>query len=377
MRIMINASVLRVGGGVQVADSVCRELYKYQQHQFVVVLSLALDSCADSISHYCNIEVVRYTLPVMSLTTLTGRNKVLDGLVKNRNIDAVLTIFGPSRWIPKCVKISGFARSQLVLPDSPFWQLLSLKQKAIYAMRRIVNRWQFKLSANTFFTENSFISVRLKKLFPKARIYTVTNNYNQVYDHPELWKKDIVLPSFSGLTLLTISANYLHKNLIIIRPTIKILNQLYPELNYRFVLTMMEEQFDDGLTDEERKHIVFIGKTSIDQCPYLYKQSDIMFLPTLLECFSANYAEAMKMEVPILTTDLDFAKSLCSDAAHYFSAISPADLADKIYLLSQDVALRENLKKRGKQRLLCFDTFEQRAEKLIRIVENEYKSSQK
>lgn len=39
MNILINASNACVGGGVQVADSICRELYKFPTHQFTVVLS--------------------------------------------------------------------------------------------------------------------------------------------------------------------------------------------------------------------------------------------------------------------------------------------------------------------------------------------------
>lgn len=37
--ILINASNLKKGGGLQVADSICILLNEYKQHQFVVVLS--------------------------------------------------------------------------------------------------------------------------------------------------------------------------------------------------------------------------------------------------------------------------------------------------------------------------------------------------
>ena len=47
--------------------------------------------------------------------------------------------------------------------------------------------------------------------------------------------------------------------------------------------------------------LLAVGGVDIRECPSLYEQCDFMFLPTLLECFSASYAEAMKMRRPILT----------------------------------------------------------------------------
>jgi len=95
----------------------------------------------------------------------------------------------------------------------------------------------------------------------------------------------------------------------------------------------------------------------------------MMFQPTLLECFSATYPEAMKMEVPIVTTDLEFARGLCGNAAIYYSPLSARDAAGAIYKTATDKALQTQLKDAGKQQLLSYDTYDQRAEKLIGILE--------
>src|SRR5690606_5173583 len=83
-------------------------------------------------------------------------------------------------------------------------------------------------------------------------------------------------------------------------------------------------------TPEIDNYIVYLGKVSIYQCPSLYQQSDYLFLPTLLECFSASYAEAMKMKNIILTSDLDFAKGICGDAAVYFNPLDEIDIVNRI-----------------------------------------------
>ena len=105
------------------------------------------------------------------------------------------------------------------------------------------------------------------------------------------------------------------------------------------------------------------------ECPNLYEQADIMFMPTLLECFTATYPEAMRMEVPIVTTDLEFARGLCCDAACYYSAVDPAAAAEAIYKVATDEAYRLRLTTNGKKQLKKFDNYEQRAEKLVEILE--------
>ncbi|MCD8091648.1 MAG: glycosyltransferase [Bacteroides sp.] len=380
MNILINASNACVGGGVQVADSICRELYKFPTHQFTVVLSDYLKKCATNIEKYPNVTVVHYgitsrrkKIPIL----ITGRDTTLDSIVKNNAIDAVLTIFGLSLWIPRCLHICGFARGHFVLKDSPYWKRrVNLYRKIKRLLYRMIVIGNFKRSANIFYTENQFITDKLKELFKNAEIYTVTNYYNNIFDTPELWDRSSKLPFFDGLTLLTISANYEHKNLPIIIPTIHYLKRKYPFLKFRFVLTIQEKEFIPP-TEEERKYILFLGAVNINQCPILYEQSDIMLLPTLMECFSASYAEAMRMGIPILTTDLGFAHSLCNKAAMYYSPESPEALADAINQLATNKELCTTFIEEGYKQLQSFDTYVERAAKLINIVEKEYQKQNK
>ncbi len=369
MNILVNASNLSVGGGLQVADSICRELYKYPQHNFTVVLPSQLIKCFDSLKKHTNITPHFYNLPSSIKLYLTGRDEFLDSLILENKIEGVLTVFGPSKWNPKCFHLCGFARSQIVLPDSPFWKKLKFGKRLSTKLKAKLNLYLFEQSTNNFFTENPFISLRLKKFLPKAKIHTVTNNYNQIFDFSSKWDKSINLPPLKGLTLLTISANYPHKNLDIIGPTIEYILSKYPLLKFRFVLSLKEEDLPN-FSPEVKKHIIFLGPVDISQCPWLYSQSDVMFLPTLLECFSASYAEAMKMEKPILTSDLGFAHSICEDAALYFNPLDPKAIGEAIYKIYNDNNLKESLKSNANLQLQKLDTYEDRCKKLISIMED-------
>lgn len=365
--ILINATNLKAGGGLQVADSICGQLLRFPQHTFLVVLSSFLDSTRERIEKYQNVKVISYNIPNTYRSIVLGRDAVLDQLVEDNHVCAVFTVFGPSRWIPTVPHLCGFAFAQIVNPESPFFQRMRFFDRLKWKWWGKIRLWSLKRSASIFWTENPFISNRLIKLLPNRKVYTISNYYNQVFDTPTEWKRSITLPDFDGITCLSVSSPTSHKNFGIIEEVVKYLQATYPSFSIRFVLTCSPDQLP--FSEDIRKHIVYVGKTEVSQCPYLYEQSDIMFMPTLLECFTATYPEAMRMDVPIVTTDLDFAHSLCGDAACYFSALDARAAAEAIYKVANDKVFAAELVSNGKRRLELFDNYEQRAEKLIEILE--------
>lgn len=367
MIILINCSNLKAGGGLQVADSVCSQLYRFSQHKFVVVLSSGLDFTKEQILGYSNVDIFTYNIPNAVKTIIGGRDAFLDQLVENSHAEVVFTVFGPSRWCPKVPHLSGFAMAQIVVLDSPFYFRMTTVQSVQWCIWRNVRKWLFRKSSKYFWTENPYISEKLGKLFGDKQIYTVTNYYNQVFDKPDAWSRKILLPEFDGTTCLSISAHYPHKNFEILVDVVRILKKKYPKFKVRFVLT-----FDAGempVPDDIKDCFVFIGSVDVSECPNLYEQCDIMFMPTLLECFTATYPEAMRMERPIVTTDLEFARGLCGDAACYYSAVDPQAAAEAIYKVATEEEYRKQLVENGKKRLLTYDNYEQRVEKLINILE--------
>ena len=367
MFILVNCSNLKAGGGLQVADSICNQLNRFSQHRFYVVLSPYLDIIKDKIGNYSNIEVFTYEIPNTFNTIVRGRDKFLDNLVATKNINIVLTVFGPSRWCPKVQHLSGFAMAHLVLLDSPYYKRMPFILRLKCYMENSIRKWSFKRSAHYFWTENTYITDRLTKLFGNRKVYTVTNYYNQIFDDPKSWDRKIRLPEFQGTTCLSISTYYPHKNFEILIKLVKSLRESHPNFKVRFVLSFDECQMP--VPKDLKEMFVFIGRVSVAECPFLYEQCDIMFMPTLLECFTATYPEAMRMEKPIVTTDMDFARGLCGDAACYYSAVDPQAAAEAIYKVATDKEYSKHLVKNGKNRLLTYDNYEQRVDKLIKILE--------
>lgn len=358
-----------VGGGVQLADSIVRQMVQNKQHHFILVYPPTMNRTAEAIKDERNVELYPYEMPKFYMGLITGHNKEMDRLVEDRYVDAVFSVMGPSRWKPKVPHLLGFARCQAVIPESPYWDMMTSKERITTKVMNFFLKRDFSKTSKILWTENEFISSRVQEFLPKdSKVYTVTSNYNQVYDNPNEWDKSVKYPDFEGMTFLTIAANYPHKNLKIIPEVIKYLSVKHPDMKYRFIMTLKGNEFGE-LSDDQKSHIHFVSGVTINKCPYMYEQSDVMFLPSLLECFSACYAEAMRMKKVILVPKLGFAEGLCKDAALYYEAMSVECLGEAMYKLYTDKDLCQNLIDNGREQIKDFDTYETRASKLLKIIE--------
>lgn len=103
-----------------------------------------------------------------------------------------------------------------------------------------------------------------------------------------------------------------------------------------------------------REHVVNVGPLRQEELAGYYHACDGLILPTLLESFSGTYLEAMHYGKPILTSDLDFARDVCGDAAEYFDPFDPASVRDAILRVQGDAGRRAALVSAGQRRLASF-----------------------
>lgn len=368
MNILINCSNLKIGGGLQVAHSFVSNLKDFNTHSFVVITSDELNKQLDLKLFPDFIKFITYNIEAKAIKTLTGKDEFLDKIVLDNKIEVVFSVFGPTYWKPKVKHVVGYAKPHYVYTDSPFFKTLSIISSFKLNLKKFFHMYDFKHNNQVLITENEDVSKRLRAILKDKEIYTVTNYYNQVFDQDQKWDTSLKLPKFEGFTMLTVSANYPHKNLQIIPKVIAHLNQNYKDFKFRFVVTLKEGELGINLDENITKNIVYLGKTNINQCPPLYSQSDAIFLPTLLECFTATYPEAMRMEKPILTSNLNFATGLCENAALYFEPLDPKDIGDKIYQLANNELMKKELVANGIMQLKKYDTYATRAEKYIEII---------
>ncbi len=64
--------------------------------------------------------------------------------------------------------------------------------------------------------------------------------------------------------------------------------------------------------------ILNVGVTAYTDMAMLYRESEVVFVPSLLETFSTSYLEAMGFGKPLVVPDRSFAKEVCGDGAIYY-----------------------------------------------------------
>jgi len=369
MKLIINTSNLHGGGGTQVGFSFIHECIKFPENEYSVFLCPQLSNEIDLKKFPSNFDF--YNFPNPPSPSINGLSviKKLAELEKQINPDCVFSIFGPTYWTPKSKHLMGFANGHFLYSEFDFFKRLSIIERVQWRILSIAKRFFFLKNANYYHVETEDARSRLAKYLSCSldSIYTVSNTYNSVYNStiPEL-AKILPLRTEDEFRLVCISAYYSHKNL-------EILNKVIPLLfengfsNIKFVLTIDQNIYTSKFSELAKQQIMNIGPILIDNCPQLYSECDAMFLPTLLECFSANYPEAMKMRKPILTSNLSFAIDVCADAALYFNPLDERDIFKTIINIFNNKPLHNELILRGIKRLKSFNSAEERALKYIEI----------
>ena len=98
-------------------------------------------------------------------------------------------------------------------------------------------------------------------------------------------------------------------------------------------------------------HIINVGPTDQRKLAGYFEHCDALLLPTVLESFSGTYLEAMQFGLPILTSDMDFARDVCGPAARYFDPFDPDSICAAIVEIRDSRRKRDELIKAGADRV--------------------------
>jgi glycosyltransferase involved in cell wall biosynthesis len=376
MKILLNGTTLVMGGALQVAYSLIVELAGNSHgHTIKNVVSREL---ANLLPDDIDITVVTPS-PAKPVSGQRSRRQ-LAAIENNFSPDIVLTIFGPAYWKPKAIHICGFADSWVFTSNRYPWQLLSLSRKGIVKLRCIYKRLALKhQNTAAFIVETDALSGEIHNTWPSTRIFIIPNNCGQAFYEYKLNANghNPVMPEKNEdeFRIVTLSQYYEHKNLEIIPRVARILKDRKPSMCFKFFLSLdmvssaWQKIYRSAQNLGVGESMCTVGVVQPQMAPFFYEGADAMFLPSVLECFSANYPEAMKMAIPVVTTDLPFAHTVCKDAALYFEPLNAQSAADKLIDLYNDESLKKELIEQGKTTIKDFPTPREKGRKYIEICE--------
>ena len=366
MKILICAVQFK-GGSLQVAISLIKEFIKFPENQYFVIQSREVQKQLEGSGFPSNFHF--YNLPYPSkirLLNLVLRRRFLRDVENKISPDGVICTSGPLYWRPKSPLLMGYNLAHHLYPESSYFKRIPLWKRLRWHLRWAVHKHCYRKESAAIFVQTEDINDRLRKALKFDKIYTISNTYNDAYNHPQRYPDKLPERKPGEFRLLTLSAFYMHKNFEIIPKVIDEL-QKRDENNIRFVVTLPEDKYSRVFGSKYKDFIWNVGFVPTKEGPSLYQECDVMFLPTLLECFSASYAEAMVMRRPIMTSDLGFAHTVCKDAAIYLNPDNAAEIAEKIMALKQDKALQQSLINKGCEQMKQFGSAEDRAVRILEL----------
>lgn len=352
-RIYVNAATCSIGGGAQVAANFIRASLSSSKYDFEYGISpavkkhlAAFDDCRGTIGRV-------FDKPSSPVGGCKARRELRNAIREYRP-DAVFTIFGPAYL--DCGR-----RPHLIGMADPW---ITHARPDSYGNHSIIQKiltWgtaQYKamtLSRSSFYwAESDTVKEGLERRIGVSadRIWVVPNTCADLFRVP---KKSFSINKHT-LRIALIAADYPHKNLLFVPRVAREMRTIAPHVKVVINTTL------ESSSSCAREMSLFLkkncpnvkifhnGPQDLYGCRKLYSEADIVIQPSLLEAFSATYAEAICMGVPLFASDLPFAKSACGDAAIYFNPQKPSDCAEKIISFVEDKSAQlEQLRKMSRK----------------------------
>ena len=367
-KVLINASNLHVGGGVQVAVSFIHELSCMNMH--IGNVSLLISDVVHANLQGLNTDYSRFAS--YEVFNTYGLGALLSGFSRKvRGFDVVFTVFGPLySWPMRALSIVGFAQPWVIYPHNEIYRGMPLLAKLKTRLFFLFKTFFFKHS-DRLVVELDHVRKGLaeRRIFDPVRIDVVHNCINALYLQPTKWRALSQALNKQRFSIGFVGRDFLHKNTNLL-PSIQEILRVRHNLAVDFYVTFTPAELA-AKDPNFRRAIKNAGVLDVTQCPTFYAQMDAVIFPSLLECFSATPIEAMAMSKPLFASDRGFVRDVCGDFAYYFDPEDASSAADLIANYIENLAGRDETQlAAARAHVLNFSNPRQRAERYMQILED-------
>jgi glycosyltransferase involved in cell wall biosynthesis len=378
---MLNFLPLKTGGGVQVAFDFLNQakLYGREHHWYLVARDLGPFASFNDCKNITLVKLVPDNLFSRLFFEYFGCKK----LIKKYNPDLIYTQFGPHWPGTKKLNIAGCAYSNLFYPELDFWGALPCRKKWV---KLFIDRHRLKrvLAVDEVIFETEDLKNRAISQYQlkaesvhcvKAAVSSLVGESSSHEDTRILCES---IPE--GFRVVLLSGYHPNKNIeLLVRAAAELKKQSIDDVV--FVTTLpLGHPGTEAIAALSRqlgveKQMFNLGPIPQAGCVELYRVANAAILPSKLESFSNMIAESWATNVPLLISDLSWARSLCGDGAIYFDYNSELDLASKIIAIKESPNLVEDTLSAGSDALRTYPSSRMRFEGYLEIISDAHKRS--
>ena len=370
MRFVIEGIGLTSYGGKQVGLAVLPQLARHDEHQFTLLMPDLPDYAAIAGRNITKLLVAKPRGLVQRDALL---NRRLPEVCKKARASALACMgsFVPRR-LP-CPTVAFLQLPYLAYAEPAAESRLTLRERLINAYGRLCYR-RMPPSVPVV-VQTGAVKQRLVSSYgiDPRRICSIP--YSLPPLPPREGERRPARRPSDPFTFLCLGRYYPHKNVETLLDALRTL-PLYTTLKARCVVNVKAAHHPGA-----RKFLAKVAEAGPDcgivhtdpvgreELPNLYRAADAYILPTLLETYSFTYDEAMHFGLPILTSDRDFARERCQDAAIYFDPLDAESVAKAMARVMEDADLRASLVANGKRVLAAASTWDQITARFVEILE--------
>ncbi len=374
MKILFNCTTNIVGGGVKNSAIFIKYALKDKRFQYIFAVSPQVKDILDK----WNVNTDQmYLFDISPARDKNQRNR-LKKLSKDLKADMVFTMAGPAYIDFDILHVMGMSNPYvshvdlqgLRIGNSPFAimkNILLTSYQSYYARKADFFIFQTNAARNGF----------CKRLFiDKSRteviVNSIGNEFLDYFRNQPFKNMDIN----SKISIFCPAAAYKHKALHLI-PSIanKMREKTQGKYEFEFILTI-DKDLSYWLEIENitkklnvKKYIKTIGLFNYTEAPKLYEKSDLVFVPSILETFSASYLEAFVAKKPLIVADKGFARDICKDGAIYIDPFDPSATAEIINDLIMNVKKQEDIVEKGNKVVKLYGDQKNRYENIVNYLE--------
>jgi glycosyltransferase involved in cell wall biosynthesis len=362
MRVLLNAIPLATGGGRTVGLNLVRSLPPLRSdYDFLALVPEGQDyrgACEEA-----GIESQVFARrPGYAFWRIWFDQVGVQRLAQGWGADVLFTLGNLGPIWPRLPHVLLFQNAYYIYPWSEVRPFLSCSEALAVRLQRLL----FGLSlrrVSAVAAQTGVAAARLREVFDVTRTHVaVLPNAIDMGVESTAKADDSKLAGLRDraggrLVALTLARYYPHKNLELVIRTARRLRE-YGDDRLVFYITVDERQHPGAARlvkeierDQLEDWVVNLGPILADGLPLVYQAADILFFPTLLESFSGTYLEAMHHRLPIVTSDRDFARECCGDAALYLDPHDVEAAVSALQCLAGNPELRERLGAAGRVRL--------------------------
>ncbi|MGH9431535.1 MAG: glycosyltransferase [Terriglobia bacterium] len=371
MKFVVEALGLTAGGGKGIVSELLPALATHQEHEFVAILPRVPEYGSMGAP---NLKIMEFEKPRGLLRRALFLHRTVPEICRAEHADALLCLgnFAPRRLpIPALISLRN---AFFVSPSPEACGGLSLRERLIVRYAR----WHFRrLPEDIFLTvETELMREQFLNAYPvePSRVAVISNGAGRLprIDAGEAARARKPEDPF---TFLCLARYYPHKNIEVCVEAIKGLVSTGRRArllltvdagDHRRACRLLQRVRQEGLEE----WVQSLGTVRRSELPRIFASADALLLPTLLESFSRTFLEAMSYELPILTSDRDFARRICGGAALYFDPLHAESVAGAMAQIMENAALRRDLVARGFKEAARFPDWDEIAAQFVTALES-------